>query len=188
MILQKGTRKEKTVQNAHGAVLWFTGLSGSGKTTIASAVSKRLSDMGVPIEHLDGDVLRSEVTAYLGFSKEDREKNLDIAGFVAKKLAQHGVTVLATFVSPYADKRESFKKNIPGFVEIYVSTPLAVCEERDVKGLYKKARAGEIQEFTGVSDPYEAPTQAEIVLDTTTMSVEECATQVIDFLHRVHQS
>lgn len=182
MILNKGTRKEQPIIQKQGRVLWFTGLSGSGKTTIASAVAKRLSDMGIRTEHLDGDVLRSGITADLGFSKEDRQKNISIAGFVAKKLAEHGVTVLATFVSPYKEKREELKKTIPSFVEIYVNTPLAVCEERDVKGLYKKARRGDIQEFTGISQPYEAPDAPDMTLDTSERSIEECAEAVIQYI------
>jgi len=182
MISGRSAKKTLVTKEVQGRVLWFTGLSGSGKTTIALSVAELLRQKGITVEHLDGDVLRSGITSSLGFSQEDRALNVGIAGFVAKKLSEHGVTVLATFVSPHAKIREAVKQSIPSFIEIYVSTPLAVCEARDVKGLYKKARAGEVASFTGVSDTYEPPEHPDLVLDTETLSVEECAASVIEYL------
>lgn len=162
-----------------GQVLWFTGLSGAGKSTLADALYERLQKKGMAVERLDGDDLREHVTGDLGFSKKDRELNVRIAAFSADKLARHGVTVLATFISPYQAQRDSLKDWVHNFREIYVSTSLDVCETRDVKGLYKQAREGKITQFTGIDDPYEPPTDPDCVIDTTDKSI---ASSVEDLL------
>ncbi|MBH41266.1 MAG: adenylyl-sulfate kinase [Candidatus Magasanikbacteria bacterium] len=164
-----------------GGVLWFTGLSGSGKSTIANAVCTRLQECGYKVERLDGDVLRSGITAHLGFSKEDRIKNIDIAGHAAKLLAKHGVIVVASFISPIKEQREEMKKNIDNFTEIYVNTPVEVCEKRDPKGRYKKARSGELENFTGVTSIYEEPDNPDILLETENTIIEECVANVLSF-------
>src|SRR5690625_3168929 len=140
-----------------GITLWFTGMSGAGKTTVAVAVEKLLQQRGARVERLDGDVVRESLTRDLGFSKEDRDKNIERVTFVAKLLTRQGVIVLASFISPYKATREYSRQQIGEFAEVYVEAPLDVLIERDVKGLYKKALAGEIANFTGISDPYEAP-------------------------------
>lgn len=165
-----------------GCVIWFTGLSGSGKTTIAHKVEEILEDAGVPIEILDGDVVRENLSKGLGFSKEDRDTNIRRIAFVAHLLQRNGTFVISAAISPYRDIRDEARAMIKDFVEVYADAPLAVCEERDPKGLYKKARAGEIKGFTGIDDPYEAPENAEVVCDTGTESVEESAQKVIDKL------
>lgn len=162
-------------------VFWFTGLSGSGKTTIAKHVSKQLIKLGVDHVLLDGDVLRKSHTKHLGFSREDRIENIKIAGSHAIKSAQEGKVVLATFITPYHEQREWLRANIPGYVEVFISTPLAVCEKRDVKGLYQKARAGEIENFTGIDSEFEVPSNAEIIIDTTKESVGQSAQKVLAY-------
>ena len=140
-----------------GVTVWFTGLSGAGKTTISRAVAEKLRSLDCKLEILDGDIVRENLTKGLGFSKEDREENIRRIGFVAHLLTRNGVIVLVSAISPYRSMREEAKQRIGDFVEVFVNAPLNVCEERDVKGLYKKARAGEIKQFTGISDPYEPP-------------------------------
>ncbi len=147
------------------AVLWFTGLSGSGKTTIARLVLARCEELGIPVEWLDGDVTR-EFLPQTGFTKADRDANVLQAGFIARMLEKNGITVVASYISPYAETREKVRAMCMNFIEIYVSTPLEECERRDVKGLYAKARAGEIKNFTGIDDPYEPPKNPELVIDT----------------------
>jgi adenylylsulfate kinase len=165
-----------------GSVIWFTGLSGSGKTTIAHVVEEKLLDAGVPVEILDGDVVRENLSKGLGFSEEDRNTNIRRIAFVAHLLQRNGVFVITAAISPYKAIRDEARAMIKDFVEVYADAPLEVCEERDVKGLYKKARAGEIKGFTGIDDPYEAPDNAEVVAKTGEQSVEESAQQVIDKL------
>lgn len=165
------------------AVIWFTGLSGSGKSTIADRVEKMLVKRGVDVEHLDGDQIRS-IFPGTGFSREDRETHLMRVGYLASLLEKHGVTVLAAFVSPYIKSRQFVRSLCRNFVEIHVSTPLDECERRDVKGLYKKARHGELKNFTGISDPYEVPEAPEITIDTTGITVEAAAKIVTDYLTR----
>lgn len=164
--------------NHPGFVLWFTGLSGAGKTTVALALLPKLQELGMNVERLDGDVVRQSLTKDLGFSKEDRDKNIERVTFVAKLLSRNNVGVLASFISPYAETREYVKNETTNFIEVYVSTPLEVCEERDVKGMYAKARSGEIKNFTGISDPYEAPVNPDIEVPTHEQTVAESA----DFL------
>ena len=163
---------------AGAPVLWFTGLSGSGKSTIADRVHRELARRGVDVEYIDGDALR-EVFPNTGFTRADREEHLRRTGYMASRLAAHGVTVVASFVSPYRDSRAFVRKLCPDFFEIYVATPLEECERRDVKGLYARARRGQIQNFTGIDDPYEPPESPELTLDTRTLSVDECTAKVL---------
>jgi adenylylsulfate kinase len=165
-----------------GTVIWFTGLSGSGKSTIAQVVEDKLVDAGVPVEMLDGDVVRENLSKGLGFSKEDRDINIRRIAFVAHLLQRNGVFVITAAISPYRAIRDEARAMIKDFVEVFADAPLEVCEERDVKGLYAKARAGEIKEFTGIDDPYEPPRNPEIVCHTDRESVEESAQKVIDKL------
>ena len=160
-------------------VLWFTGLSGSGKSTIAVRVHEELQRRGVEAEYIDGDALR-EVFPSTGFTKAEREEHLRRTGYMASRLAAHGVTVVASFVSPYRESRDFIRRLCPRFVEIYVSTPLDECERRDVKGLYARARRGEIRNFTGIDDPYEPPEHPELTLDTRALSVDECVAKVLE--------
>ncbi len=159
-------------------VLWFTGLSGSGKSTIAVRVHEELVRRGVEVEYIDGDALR-EVFPGTGFTRAEREEHLRRTGYMAARLAAHGVTVVASFVSPYRESRDFIRRLCGDFVEIYVSTPLDECERRDVKGLYARARRGEIQNFTGIDDPYEAPEHPELTLDTRALSVDQCVARVL---------
>ena len=161
-------------------VLWFTGLSGSGKSTIATRVHEELVRRGVDVEYIDGDALR-EVFPGTGFTREEREEHLRRTGYMAGRLAAHGVTVVASFVSPYRESRDFIRKHCPDFVEIYVSTPLEECERRDVKGLYARARRGEIRNFTGLDDPYEPPEHPELTLDTRALTVDQCVARVLEF-------
>ena len=165
-----------------GVTVWFTGLSGSGKTTVATRVLELLQERHIYAERLDGDVVRRSLTRDLGFSKEDRDKNIERVTFVAKLLTRNGVVVLSAFISPYKRMRDNARAEIGDFVEVYVRTPMEVLLERDVKGMYKKAMAGEIQGFTGVNDPYEEPENPELVLETANESIEESALRVIDLL------
>ncbi|MCF7835517.1 MAG: adenylyl-sulfate kinase [Candidatus Marinimicrobia bacterium] len=165
-----------------GAVLWFTGLSGAGKTTIARNVLGYLRACNVDCEWLDGDNVREYLSQDLGFSKKDRDENIRRVSFVANLLSKHGVIVLASFISPYRSHREMIRKNSNNFIEVFVKTPLEICEKRDVKGLYKKARKGEIEFFTGVSDRYEKPKNPDIVLETDKMNVPRCTREIISFL------
>ncbi len=164
--------------------MWFTGLSGSGKSTTAEILTTLFSEYGRQVTVLDGDVVRTHLSKGLGFSKEDRDTNIRRIGFVAAELVRHGGTAVCAAVSPYRATRNDVR-NMTGqdhFVECFVDTPLAVCEERDVKGLYAKARRGEIKGFTGIDDPYEAPNHAEIVLDTVNATAEENARTIISYL------
>jgi adenylylsulfate kinase len=159
-------------------VLWFTGLSGSGKSTIATRVHRELERRGTEVEYIDGDALR-EVFPNTGFTRAEREEHLRRTGYMASRLAAHGVTVVASFVSPYRGSRDFVRRLCPGFVEIYVATSLEECERRDVKGLYARARRGEIRNFTGIDDPYEVPEHPELTLDTRSLSVDECVATVL---------
>ncbi|WP_286186343.1 adenylyl-sulfate kinase [Geitlerinema sp. P-1104] len=165
-----------------GVTVWFTGLSGAGKTTISQAVAEQLRSLDCKLEILDGDIVRQNLTKGLGFSKEDRDENIRRIGFVSHLLTRNGVIVLVSAISPYRAVREEVKARIGDFVEVFVNAPLAVCEERDVKGLYKKARSGEIANFTGVSDPYEPPTDPTIECRTDLESHEESVNKVLNTL------
>ncbi len=165
-----------------GVTLWFTGLSGAGKTTISQAVEKKLRSLGYGVEVLDGDVVRENLTKGLGFSKEDRDENIRRIGFVAHLLTRNGVIVVVSAISPYRNAREQVRQQIGDFIEVYVNAPLEVCEQRDVKGLYKKARSGEIKNFTGIDDPYEPPLHPEVECRTGLESLEESSTKVLQML------
>lgn len=165
-----------------GFTLWMTGLSGAGKTTIAKIVEARLKERGLKIERLDGDVVRQSLTRDLGFSKEDRDKNIERVTFVAKLLSRNGVGVIASFISPYQAVRDNVRQETTNFIEVFVHAPLEVCAERDVKGMYAKAFAGEIENFTGVSDPYEPPANPEITVHTHEETPEESAQKLIAYL------
>jgi adenylylsulfate kinase len=169
-----------------GFTLWFTGLSGSGKSTIAEIVGPELERRGILVDHLDGDVVRTNLSKGLGFSREDRDTNILRIGFVSKLLVRHGAAVIVAAISPYAETRDAVREMMPGqFVEVYVATSLEECARRDIKGLYAKAFAGEIKEFTGVSDPYEVPDNAEITVETEGRTPEESAAFVISELERL---
>lgn len=145
-----------------GFVLWFTGLSGAGKSTIADAVYEKLNNDGLRVERLDGDIVRKHLTKDLGFSKKDRVENIERVAYICSLLSKHGVNVVASFISPYKKERDLVRSMCENFIEVYVSTPLEICEKRDPKGLYMRARKGEIENFTGISDPYEIPEKPEI--------------------------
>lgn len=161
-----------------GVTIWLTGLSGAGKTTITQALEKRLLEKGYGIEVLDGDVVRTNLTKGLGFSKADRDENIRRIGFVANLLTRHGVIVLVSAISPYREIREEVRGKIGAFVEVFVNAPLSVCEGRDVKGLYQKARSGEIKGFTGIDDPYEPPANPEVECRTDLEELEESVDKV----------
>ncbi len=156
-----------------GTTLWMTGLSGAGKTTIANLLAEKLIRRGEKVEILDGDVIRTNLSKGLGFSKEDRETNLMRIGFVCRLLSRNGAIAIAAAISPYDYIRKNLRKEDENFIEVYVNAPIEKCIERDVKGLYKKALAGEIKQFTGIDDPYEAPEDAEIEVHTDKETVEE---------------
>lgn len=180
------SRDEREEMKGHkGAVLWFTGLSGSGKSTLANEVAFRLHELGAHTYVLDGDNVRHGLNKDLGFSAEDRVENIRRIGQVANLFRDSGTLVMTAFISPYSRERE-MAREIAGdsFIEVYVCPSLEICEERDPKGLYKKARAGEIPNFTGVSAPYEAPEKPEISVDTGAMSLAESAEMVVDYLRR----
>jgi adenylylsulfate kinase len=171
-----GQRLEAFADHQHGATLWFTGLPSAGKSTIAHSLAHRLADEGGRVQVLDGDEVRPYLSAGLGYSRDDRDINVRRIGWVARLLASHGVIVLVPVIAPYADSRQSVRDDhvaagVP-FAEIFVSTPLHVAEARDVKGLYARARRGEIAAMTGVDDPYEEPRSAELVLDTSELDLE----------------
>jgi adenylylsulfate kinase len=170
------------MNNDTGFVLWLTGLSGAGKSTIAGAIAPRLLERGHRLEVLDGDEVRTNLCQELGFSREDRDTNIARIGYVAGKLAKHGVAVVVAAISPYREARDKVRAAVSDFVEVHVAAPVETCAERDVKGLYAKAMAGEIKNFTGVSDPYETPFRPEIVLHTERQTVDESVAQVLAWL------
>jgi adenylyl-sulfate kinase len=161
-----------------GFTLWFTGMSGAGKSTVSERVFDRLKSAGAKVELLDGDVVRTHLSKGLGFSKEDRDTNIRRIGFVSELLTRNGVISIVAAISPYREVREEVRARIGNFVEVYVTCPIEVLAERDVKGLYKKALAGEIASFTGVSDPYEPPQNAEVVIDSSREPVDESVDKV----------
>lgn len=168
-----------------GVTIWFTGLSGAGKTTISEQVAIKLKEQGYKLEVLDGDIVRTNLTKGLGFSKEDRDENIRRIGFVSNLLTRNGVIVIVSAISPYRDIREEVRGKIGNFVEVFVNAPLNVCEDRDVKGLYKKARSGEIKMFTGISDPYEAPLHPEIECRTDLEELDESVKKVFEGLEKL---
>ena len=168
-----------------GVTIWFTGLSGAGKTTISEQVEAILREQGYKLEVLDGDIVRTNLTKGLGFSKEDRDENIRRIGFVSHLLTRNSVIVIVSAISPYRAIREEVRGKIGNFVEVFVNAPLSVCEDRDVKGLYKKARSGEIKMFTGISDPYEAPLNPEIECRTDLETLEESVNKVLMGLEKL---
>jgi adenylyl-sulfate kinase len=175
-------QQDRRVRQQSGFTLWLTGLSGAGKSTIANAVAEELRRNGVKVEILDGDEVRLNLSKGLGFSREDRDTNIRRIGYVAKLLTRNGVAVFSAAISPYRAVRDEVRRDIGAFVEVHVKASLDECIRRDTKGLYKKALAGEIQQFTGVSDPYEAPERPELVIDTEQEDVNASARRVIDRL------
>ncbi|MEC4983988.1 MAG: adenylyl-sulfate kinase [Oscillatoria sp. PMC 1068.18] len=165
-----------------GVTIWFTGLSGAGKTTISKIVAEKLREKNYKIEVLDGDVVRQNLSKGLGFSKADRDENIRRIGFVSHLLTRNGVIVIVSAISPYREIREEVKERIKDFVQVYVNAPLEVCEDRDVKGLYQRARAGEIKGFTGIDDPYEAPLSPDIECRTDLEDVSESVQKVFQQL------
>jgi adenylylsulfate kinase len=172
--------------NDTGFVLWLTGLSGAGKSTVAAKLGPILAERGHRVEVLDGDEVRTNLCQELGFSRQDRDTNIARIGYVAGKLSKHGVAVLVAAISPYREARDRVRSTVDTFVEVHVAAPVSTCAERDVKGLYAKALAGEISNFTGVSDPYEPPLAAEIVLHTESESVDDSVEQVLTWLEEHH--
>ncbi len=182
IILKKSELEDQKTKK--GFVLWFTGLSQSGKTTIADSVSQLLAKKGLPVERLDGDIMRQFISRDLGFTKEDRNENIRRATLVSKLLSRNGVNVIASFISPYKKTRDMARQGVEDakFIEVFCKCPIEVCESRDTKGFYKKAREGKIQNFTGISDPYEEPENPEVVVFSDQESVEECAQKIIKYL------
>jgi adenylylsulfate kinase len=181
------SKDDRHRMNGHkSAILWYTGLSGAGKSTLANKVEEKLFERGFHTYVLDGDNIRHGLNKGLGFTTEDRKENIRRIGEVAKLFVDGGAFVSTAFISPYRSDRDMVRSLVPEgeFLEVYIDAPLEVCESRDPKGLYKKARAGEIKHFTGIDDPYEAPENAEIVVKTGDYSLEECAAQVIDYLDK----
>jgi adenylylsulfate kinase len=179
------TKSDREMNNGHqGVVVWFTGLSGAGKSTIAAAVEVELNARGLHTYSLDGDNIRFGLCRDLGFSADDRAENIRRIGEVAALMHDAGLIVLSAFISPARAQRDAVRKRLPEgcFIEVHVATSLEACEARDVKGLYAKARAGEIKGFTGIDDPYEAPESAELCIDTAGKSVVACVQEVIRLL------
>jgi adenylylsulfate kinase len=178
-------RKDREKLNGHKSViLWFTGLSGSGKSTLAHAIEDHLHRIGIRTFVLDGDNIRQGLCKDLGFSDEDRTENIRRIGEVSKLMLDAGIMVMTAFISPFKKDRQIVRElvNDGDFIEIYCKTPLEVCEQRDPKGLYKKARAGQIPEFTGISSPYEEPENPELILETADKSIEASVSELIDHL------
>ncbi|MCL2937525.1 MAG: adenylyl-sulfate kinase [Trichodesmium sp. MAG_R02] len=167
-----------------GLILWFTGLSGAGKTTISKVVAEKLKQRGQKVEILDGDIVRENLSKGLTFSKEDRDINIRRIGFVAHLLSRNGVVAITAAISPYKAIRNEIREMYDNFIEVYINAPLEVCEQRDVKGLYAKARSGEIKNFTGIDDPYEPPDNPEITCCTDQESLDESVAHVISSLEK----
>lgn len=170
------------MNNSKKFVLWLTGLSGSGKTTLAKLISEELEKLNILNHHLDGDEVRAVVSEKLGFSREDRDKNIKTAIALAKDYQNKGFTVITSFITPYNHQRQWGRKEIENFIEVFVDSPIEVCERRDPKGLYKKAREGKITLFTGIGDPYDRPVSPDIHLKTDLLAEEKCVAQIINYL------
>ena len=168
-----------------GFTIWFTGMSGAGKSTVSRLLEQRLREQGAKVEVLDGDVVRTHLSKGLGFTKADRDENVRRIGFVCELLSRHGVIAIAAAISPYRAVREELRARIPEFVEVYVECPVEVLAERDVKGLYKKALAGEIPRFTGVSDPYEPPLEPEVTINSSLETPEQSVDRIWATLNRL---
>jgi adenylylsulfate kinase len=180
-------QEETAVPSAgqRGFTVWFTGLPSSGKSTLAEILFGELEGRGLKVELLDGDVVRTNLSKGLGYSREDRDTNILRIGWVAERLTYHGVAVIVSAISPYRETRDQVRKQVGDFVEVFVSCPVEECARRDVKGLYEKAMRGEITEFTGVSDPYETPLDPEVTVETDKFSPQECLATVLDRLHEL---
>ena len=181
---QSVTRQQREGLNKHrGAILWFTGLSGAGKSTVSVAVEAALHDRGILTMVLDGDNIRHGLCSDLGFSEADRQENIRRIGETAKLFMESGVVILTAFISPFRSDRQIARSLVADedFSEVYIECPLEVCEQRDTKGLYAKARKGEINNFTGISSPYEEPENAQLILNTDNLNVQECVDQVIQY-------
>jgi adenylylsulfate kinase len=168
-----------------GFTLWFTGLPCSGKSTLAEIIAPELARRGRTVDILDGDIVRTNLTKGLGFSKEDRDENIRRIGFVCGLITRHGGIAISAAISPYRSVRDEVRSKIENFVEVFVDTPLEICIQRDVKGMYKKAIAGEMKNFTGISDPYEPPQHPEIVIHTQKESEQESAARILGSLERM---
>ena len=168
-----------------GFTLWFTGLVCSGKSVLADALADDLKKRGMKVERLDGDIMRKSLTRDLGFSDEDRRRNIERVTFVAKLLTRNGVAVLASFISPFNYIREYSRKEIGTYILVYVKCPIEICEQRDVKGMYAKARAGEIKQFTGIDSPFEEPDKADIIGDTSKQTIEESKEIILNSLDKM---
>lgn len=168
-----------------GFTLWFTGLACSGKSVLADAVAEDLKELNMKVERLDGDIVRKSLTRDLGFSDEDRRMNIERVTFVAKLLTRNGVAVLASFISPFNDIRRYSRKEIGSYILVYVKCSLQECEKRDVKGMYAKARAGEIKKFTGIDSPFEEPDTADIIVETDKQTVEESKKIILSSLKKM---
>jgi len=177
-----GLLSDRRITLARGFTLWLTGLSGAGKSTLATALGRELARHGIPVETLDGDEVRQNLSKGLGFSREDRDTNIRRIGYVAKLLTRNDVVVISAAISPYRAVRDEVRHEIGAFVEVHVKASLEECVRRDTKGLYARALAGEIAQFTGVSDPYEEPLAPELVVDTEREDVATSAARVIDRL------
>ena len=177
-------QEETAVPSAgqRGFTVWFTGLPSSGKSTLAEMLFSELEARGVKVELLDGDVVRTNLSKGLGYSREDRDTNILRIGWVAERLTYHGVAVIVSAISPYRETRDQVRKQVGDFVEVFVNCPVEECARRDVKGLYEKAMRGEITEFTGVSDPYEPPANPEVTVETDKFAPAECLAMVLDRL------
>ena len=176
------TSADREQRHGHpGRIVWLTGLSGAGKSTLAMALEQRLFDAGRNVYVLDGDIVRGGLCSDLGFSPDERAENIRRIGEVARIMADAGLLVIVAFISPFRADRDRVRAGMPPgrFTEVHVSTPLEVCEQRDTKGLYAKARAGELSDFTGISSPYEAPESPEVLLPTEQMSVDECVDGIV---------
>lgn len=176
------TGEDSSAIRERGLTVWFTGLSGAGKTTLSRAIYADLLNRGFRVECLDGDVVRQNLTKDLTFSKEDRDENVRRIGFVAELLTRHGVIVLVSAISPYRSARDQVRQRIGDFLEVFVHAPIEVCEARDVKGLYRRARAGEIRNLTGIDDPYEPPLAPDIECRTDKESVEVSVARILDMI------
>lgn len=184
----KVTKEKRRVLHGHNSmIIWFTGLSGSGKTTIANELEEILHSIGISTFILDGDNIRQGLNNDLGFSQEDRKENIRRIGEVAKLFVDSGIVVLVTFISPFASERKLVRDMVEKdeFIEVYINCSLEECEKRDPKGLYQRAKNGEIKEFTGISSPYEVPENPEIILETSKYSIKECTESLYEYLKRL---
>ena len=175
-------KREQARVYPDGLTIWFTGLPSSGKSTIADSLAERLKQKGVKVQRLDADIIRKHLWKELGYSKEDRDENIRRASYLAKLFTESGIVTVTSFISPYEELRKHARQEIGSFMEVYVKCPVEVCIKRDTRGLYKKAMAGEISNFTGISDPYEEPTNPEVLIESDKETLEESIAKVMDKL------